>query len=635
MSLWVHRAMRASNFAWALVALAGCASIGASVESSVQPSGAQPVMPSRSSLVASQPAVLYSGGPILSMVGDQPHTVEAVVVRDGRIQFAGSRAQALATLPAGATQIDLAGRTLLPGFIDGHGHLDGVGLQAVSANLLPPPDGRNDSIGALEQTMRDWMARSPMPKDYQLALGFGYDDSQLKEQRHPTRDDLDRVSKEIPVLYIHQSGHLAVANSKALEAAGITSATADPPGGAIRRRAGSQEPDGVLEETAWFAVAGKLVFGRTQEKESQALITAGQELYLRYGYTTAQSGSTDPNNVAGLMAAAKAGRLKLDVVSYPTLVQIGDNTFMQSEFVGGRYLGGLRIGGVKVTLDGSPQGKTAWLTQPYFKVPDGQKPDYRGYPAFTDQQLDEFIQTAYTKRWQLLVHTNGDAAIDQLIGSVQRVSARLPAADRRTVAIHAQTARADQLDAMKRLQIFPSFFPMHTFYWGDWHRDSVLGTERAQHISPTGWAMQRGMMFTSHHDAPVAFPDSMRVLSSTVNRTTRSNQVLGSEHRLDPWVALKAMTIWAAYQHFEERDKGTIEAGKRADFVILDRNPLTIDRAQLADLKVLETIKDGRTVYRRESSRQAESCSASAACFAQLSAMVGTPRFQWFTRQPR
>jgi predicted amidohydrolase YtcJ len=147
--------------------------------------------------------------------------------------------------------------------------------------------------------------------------------------------------------------------------------------------------------------------------------------------------------------------------------------------------------------------------------------------------------------------------------------------------------------------------------------------------------MQRGMMFTSHHDAPVAFPDSMRVLSSTVNRTTRSNQVLGSEHRLDPWVALKAMTIWAAYQHFEERDKGTIEAGKRADFVILDRNPLAIERAQLADLKVLETIKDGRTVYRSEPSKQAESCSASAACFAQLSAMVGTPRFQWFTRQPR
>jgi predicted amidohydrolase YtcJ len=605
--------------AWSV--LGGCAGPGASGVATA-------------SSAAAQRAALYSGGPILTMVGDAPNTVEAVAVRDGRIVFAGSKAQALASLPVGAAQIDLAGRTLLPGFIDGHGHIDGVGLQAVSANLLPPPDGRNDSIPALEQTMRDWMAGSPLPKDYNLALGFGYDDSQLKEQRHPTREDLDRVSSSIPVLFIHQSGHIGVANSRALEAAGITAATADPPGGVIRRRAGSREPDGVLEETAWFAVAGKLVFGQTKEKESQALITAGQELYLRYGYTTAQSGATDPSNVAGLMAAARAGRLKLDVVSYPMLVQVGDATFMQSEFASSRYTGRFRIGGVKITLDGSPQGKTAFLTQPYFKVPEGQKPDYRGYPAFTDQQIDGFLNTAYRKGWQVLGHTNGDAALDQLIGSVQRVSAQMPGADRRTVAIHAQTARADQLDAMKRLAIFPSFFPMHTFYWGDWHRDSVLGVERAQHISPTGWALERGMMFTSHHDAPVAFPDSVRVLASTVNRTTRSNQVLGPQHRVTPWVALKAMTTWAAYQHFEEQDKGTIEAGKRADFVVLDRNPITVDRAQLADLQVLETIKDGQTVYRKDVSKQAEACSASASCFTQLSAVVSTPRFQWLTRQP-
>lgn len=578
---------------------------------------------------------LYSGGPILTMVGDTPRTVEAVLVQSGRIVAVGSAAELAGRAAGRLDRVDLAGRTLLPGFIDGHGHVDAVGLQAISANLLPPPDGRNDSIEALVQTTREWMAGTSLPRDYQLALGFGYDDSQLNEQRHPTRADLDRVSTDIPVLFIHQSGHIGVANSKALEAAGITAATADPPGGVIRRQAGSREPNGVLEETAWFGVAGKLVFGRTGEKESQALITAGQELYLRYGFTTAQSGATDPSNVLGLMAAARSGRLKLDVVSYPNLVQIGDGSFMRSEFVGRRYVGGLRIGGVKVTLDGSPQGKTAFLTQPYFKVPEGQKPDYRGYPTFTDQQLDGFLTQAYAQQWQVLAHTNGDAALDQLIGSVQRVAAGLPAADRRTVAIHAQTARADQLDAMKRLGIFPSFFPMHTFYWGDWHRDSVLGPERAANISPTGWALERGMLFTSHHDAPVAFPDSIRVLSATVNRTTRSGQVLGPQHRVDPWVALKSMTLWAAYQHFEEHDKGSIEAGKRADFVILDRNPLSIDRAQLADIKVIETIKDGRSVYRAESARRVEACAASANCFTQLSAVVGTPRFQWFTRQPR
>jgi hypothetical protein len=140
------------------------------------------------------------------------------------------------------------------------------------------------------------------------------------------------------------------------------------------------------------------------------------------------------------------------------------------------------------------------------------------------------------------------------------------------------------------------------------------------------------MMFTSHHDAPVAFPDSMRVLSSTVNRTTRSNQVLGAEHRVEPWVALKAMTIWAAHQHFEEASKGTIETGKLADFVILSDNPITIDRARLNDISVVETIKEGRSVYRQDLTKKAESCVESPSCFAQMSAVVSTPRFWWFTR---
>ncbi len=599
--------------------------------------GCSGMSPNVNATSADTRSTVYAGGPILTMVGERPNTVEAVVVRDGLIVFAGARAPALAQAGTRATQVNLAGRTLLPGFIDGHGHLEGVGLQAVSANLLPPPDGRNDSIAALQNTAREWMSRSPIPASYRIVLGFGYDDSQIRERRHPTRDELDQISTELPVLFIHQSGHLAVVNSRALEMLGYSAATPDPQGGVIRRRAGSQEPDGVLEETAWFSAAAKLVFAQTKERESHALIDAGQNLYLRYGYTTAQSGATDPGNVYGFMQLAQAGRLKLDVVSYPTYVMIGQNDFMSSRFAGKAYTGGFRIGGIKVTLDGSPQGKTAWLTQPYFKVPEGQQQDYRGYPAFTDTQLDGFVEVAWSRGWQVLGHVNGDAALDQFIGVIERATRRHGAADRRAVAIHAQTARTDQLDSMKRLGIFPSFFPMHTFYWGDWHRDSVLGAARAAHISPTGWALQRGMKFTSHHDAPVAFPDSIRVLSSTVNRTTRSNQVLGPEQRIDPWIALKAMTDWAAWQHFEEASKGTIEVGKRADFVVLDRNPLTVPRESLGALKVLETIKDGRSVWRADSGDAAEApgCADSAACFAQLSAVMGTPRFQWFTRVPR
>jgi predicted amidohydrolase YtcJ len=189
--------------------------------------------------------------------------------------------------------------------------------------------------------------------------------------------------------------------------------------------------------------------------------------------------------------------------------------------------------------------------------------------------------------------------------------------------IHGQTLRRDQVPALKELGVFPALFPMHTFYWGDWYQDTVLGPERAAHISPTGWLLEQGMIFSSHHDAPVAFPDTMRVLSATVNRTTRTGRVLGPEHRVEPLVALKAMTLWAAYQHFEEATKGSIEVGKLADFAILSANPLTVPRSQLADVTVVETIKEGRSIYRSDAAPAAgtsASCAESRRCYERFAA---------------
>ena len=165
------------------------------------------------------------------------------------------------------------------------------------------------------------------------------------------------------------------------------------------------------------------------------------------------------------------------------------------------------------------------------------------------------------------------------------------------VLIHGQTMRRDQVPQIARLGIFPSLFPMHTYYWGDWHRESVLGPERAENISPTRWVLDAGMKFTSHHNAPVVFPDAMRVLDATVNRTTRSGYVLGPDQRVTPLEALKALTIWAAEQYAEQDSKGSIEVGKRADLVVLSDNPLTIAPAELHTIKVLQTIKDGEVVY--------------------------------------
>ena len=539
--------------------------------------------------------LIYSGGPILTM-NDAAPSAEAVAVRAGRILALGTRAQMEATRGPGTRMVNLEGRTMLPGFVDPHGHVAMVGLQAVGANLLAAPDGEANDIASLIRILRDWAARNEAAvRRYGLIFGFGYDDSQLKERRHPTRDELDQVSTEVPVLIIHTSSHLAAGNSKALEKVGITAATPDPVGGVFRRRDGSREPNGVMEENAMIAGAGPLL-GSLDEAAWLAMIRAGSEFYASFGYTTCQEGRAMGPTLANLTKAADRGLLAVDVVAYPDILAAADQ--LGGPLHGRAYRNRLRIGGAKISLDGSPQGKTAWLTRPYHVIPPGLPPDYRGLQtAPTDATIEAFSR-CYERGWQILAHAGGDAAIDLMIGAVREARRRHGPGDRRPVLIHGHTLREDQVDALRDLGIFPALFPMHTFYWGDWHRDSVLGPERAENISPTGWLMSRGMMFTSHHDAPVARPDSMRVLSATVTRRSRTGDIIGPRHRVPVATALKAMTIWAAHQHFEEATKGSIEVGKLADFVVLSDNPLSVDPEALAALKVVETIKEGASIYR-------------------------------------
>jgi predicted amidohydrolase YtcJ len=559
-------------------------------------SGCGTPAPTQSGLRTSVADAIYQGGDIVTMEGDAPQYVEAVAIRDGTIIYLGDNGGADALAGAATRRIDLKDRTMLPGFIDAHGHVWNAGLQALSANLLPPPDGEGRDIATLIRLATEWAARNEDAiAKAGWVIGVGYDDAQLKEQRHPTADDLDRISTTTPVIFLHQSGHLGAMNHKGLETAGYTAASNDPPGGVIRRGAGGRTPDGVLEEMAlfapWFSMMGEL-----DEQTNVAIAKAGMKAYASQGFTTAQEGRATKATTETWRGLADRGELMLDVDVYPDIQ--AEEAYVRSVRVSSDYANGFRVAGVKLSLDGSPQGRTAWLTQPYKVPPPAQTAGYRGYPAFpNDADVQRLIDTAYENRWQLLVHANGDAAADQMINAVRQSVSKYGKGDRRTVMIHAQTVREDQLDAMKELAIIPSFFGMHTYYWGDWHRDVTLGQERAFRISPTQSALHRGMIFTEHHDAPVALPSAMAILSATVNRISRSGEVIGPDQRVSAYDALRSLTAWAAYQGVQENRTGSLKVGKLADFVILDRNPLKVDAQTVGTLKVMETIKRGSPIY--------------------------------------
>jgi predicted amidohydrolase YtcJ len=542
----------------------------------------------------SKQATVYYNGDIITMAGDSPNYVEAIVEKEGEIIFTGSSNEAMKVAGKGHNMIDLEGKTLVPGFIDGHCHFSNFGGQAIGAQLLASPDANVDDIEMLISVLKEWNT----PDNRAITgwiFGTGFDDSILKEKRFPTKHDLDKVSTEFPIMITHISGHFAVVNSKGLKELGIDANSRDPEGGIIRREKNSSEPNGVLEELA----AIPYMLQALTPKSNESLIKffeAGQEMALSYGYTTAQEGRAMQNHEM-LVLMAENDKYKIDVVSYIDYMFV--DKYMDSKWNSREYTNKYRIGGIKVTLDGSPQGRTAWRTQPYLIPPEGMPHDYNGYPAIpNDSVLSSIFEKGFKNNWQILSHTNGDAAVDQLIRTMKPLKEKYGNDGRRDVIIHGQYIREDQLNEAKEMKMIASLFPLHTFYWGDWHTQ-LIGDSLAQNISPVKTALNKGIDVTIHTDAPVALPNLMRVLWTAVERTSRSGKIIGPDERLTPYEALQAITIWSAYQHYEENRKGSLENGKLADLVILDKNPLKVNPENIKDIQVLKTIKEGKTVFEK------------------------------------
>lgn len=529
---------------------------------------------------------LFYGGDIITMELENDY-VEAVYVEDGLIKKVGALKNFNDYLEDPSIEkIHLTGKTLLPGFIDPHSHLSMIGPLSALADL-----SECKNFDELIQTLKTYI------KDHNLGesdvvYGFGYDHNFLAEHRHPTKDILNQVSTNIPIFISHASGHIGCANDCALTLAKIDSFTPDVEGGYIGRVNGTNEPNGYFEEESMMALQ-KMIFSKLT-LDYNHLTKVGQEMYLKNGITTAQDGATQTDTIELFKHLAEQNDLLIDIVVYPQIVD-NPQDMQENEKYAKKYYNRLKINGYKLFLDGSPQARTAWLTQPY----EGEE-EYRGYPQYSDEQVREFVQKAIDDDVQLLTHCNGDAASDQLL---THYSAALEKSNNptkhelRPVMIHCQTARNDQLDKMKAIGMIPSIFVDHTYYWGDIHLKN-LGEQRGNRISPAKSAFDRGLVVNLHQDAPVVKPNMLQTIWSAVNRITRKGVEIGKEERISVYDALKAVTINAAYAYFEEKKKGSISPGKVADFVILNDNPLKVDQMAIKDIQVLETIKEGNSLFK-------------------------------------
>ena len=533
---------------------------------------------------------VYRNGTILTMDSGGSQA-QALAVRGETILAVGSDAEIMALADPHTVVTDL-----LPGFIDGHSHFVSAGLMAATQlDLSSPPVGGVKNIAEIKGLIRAKAAETPKGE---WILGFGYDDTGLEDKRHPLASDIDEVAPEHPVLLRHVSGHLSACNGLALAKANYTKDTPDPVGGVIRRDEHGN-PNGVLEEPPAREPVFRHIPAPTEADWMEG-IKAACAAYTAKGVTTAQDGFTATGDWGALKRAHELGLLRNRVQILPGVSRMDINTF--NTHVSGTQLtadGKISLGAAKLLADGSLQCYTGYLSNPYHKViydlPDG--PMWRGYPMEPEQQFIEKVVGLHRQGWQLAIHGNGDDAIQMILNAYEEAQKRYPRADARHIVIHCQTVREDQLDRIKRLGVVPSFFVVHTYFWGDRHYEMFLGQDRAERISPLRSALKRGIPFSNHNDTFVTPIDPLLSVWSAVNRRTSGGRILGENQTIPVMDALRSVTSWAAYQACEERIKGSLEPGKLADFVILEANPLTVAKETIKDIGISATIVGDEVVY--------------------------------------
>lgn len=529
---------------------------------------------------------LYFGGKILTMDREKP-VAEALLTEDGKILAVGSMSE-LKSFEA--EQVDLLGKTMMPAFVDGHSHLCNTGLNLTKYCTLT---GASD-IDEILKRIKAFIGSRNL-KSGTAIVCKGYDLAVMREGRHPTAADLDRLGVDHPIACIHLSGHVAAYNTVAMQQAGVLDGEYTCPAGGFAGRDENGRLTGYFEETAMGAFS-PVFFQNAGKEERKTAILAAQDYYLKYGYATVQDGSANTKEaLEALQELAEEGKLKLDIVAYfgasdtdPTLWE------KATSWSKGNYRNHLKIGGVKLFLDGSPQVRTAWMRTPY----EGET-EYCGYPTLTDEKLRHRMRRTVEYNFQPIAHCNGDAASEQFLSLWESLCKEDPKrAALRPVMIHAQTVGYDQLARMAKCGMMASFFVGHCFYWGDTHLKNF--GERGWRISPVGQALAEGVPFNFHQDSPVTPPDMLHSIWCAVNRITRNGVCIGKENRILCYDALIAATRGGAYAYFEEDTKGVIKAGAVADFVVLSEDPTAVSPNRIKDIKVKRTIKGDIVLYDSE-----------------------------------
>ncbi|MFJ9462923.1 amidohydrolase [Viridibacillus arvi] len=492
-------------------------------------------------------------------------------------------------------EYNLKGKTLIPGFVDTHNHILAYATNKVQVDCSP---NKNKNISDVLSNLKAYYEEIP---DERWILGYGYDDTMLEENRHPTRDDLDKVSMERPILIKHISNHLAVANSAALEIAKLISTTKDPEGGYFGRDE-QNNLNGVLYEPAAIDLVSQHI-PVPDIKDLSELLRKASEDYVAQGITTNTDAALTfsreyPDYDAHIDAIKeKANPMRMRFMVMGELLLDGGifanfNASELNDKILNDSNGMAKLDSAKLFQDGSIQGLTSALRKPYYC-----DKDLVGELIFNQKDLNNMVLNLHNRGFRIAIHGNGDRAIGSIIEAYKNAIDTSPRQDHRHRIEHVQTATKEDLITMREYDIAASFFINHVYYWGDRHKNIFLGPERANRINPLKEADDLGILYTLHSDCPITPISPLFSIWAAVNRLTSDGVVLGPDQRIDVETALKAMTRFGAKLNFEEDKTGTIEVDKYADFVILDQDPTSVEPILIKDIQILSTIINGEVVY--------------------------------------